>query len=123
VRITGIAAGGDGVGRLADGRAVFVPRTVPGDEVSLRRDIEIHRHFARAEVDAIVTAGPHRARISPLTDAGGASCSSCRTMVSSMRSARWSATRCGASASSTYRIRKSSRRPQRSDIEPRFRWR
>jgi len=60
VRITGIAAGGDGVGRLADGRAVFVPRTVPGDEVSLRRDIEIHRHFARAEVDAIVTAGPHR---------------------------------------------------------------
>lgn len=25
VRITGIAAGGDGVGKLADGRTVFVP--------------------------------------------------------------------------------------------------
>ncbi|MGH7699796.1 MAG: TRAM domain-containing protein, partial [Gemmatimonadales bacterium] len=36
VTITGIAAGGDGVGRLADGRAVFVPRTVPGERVRLR---------------------------------------------------------------------------------------
>ncbi|MGH7630122.1 MAG: TRAM domain-containing protein, partial [Gemmatimonadales bacterium] len=31
VRILRLAAGGDGVGRLADGRAVFVPRTAPGD--------------------------------------------------------------------------------------------
>src|SRR5439155_16783007 len=33
VAITGIAAGGDGVGRLPEGRAVFVSRTAPGDRV------------------------------------------------------------------------------------------
>src|SRR5947207_15004884 len=36
VTITGIAVGGDGVGRLADGRVVFIPRTAPGDRVHLR---------------------------------------------------------------------------------------
>jgi len=30
ITITAIATGGDGVGRLADGRAVFVPRAAPG---------------------------------------------------------------------------------------------
>ena len=63
VTIGGIAAGGDGVGRLADGRAVFVPRTVPGDAVALRRDVELHKSFARGEVSEIVTAGP--ARVTP----------------------------------------------------------
>ena len=33
VRITGIAAGGAGVGRLPDGRAIFVHRTAPGEAV------------------------------------------------------------------------------------------
>jgi 23S rRNA (uracil1939-C5)-methyltransferase len=37
VSIDGIAAGGDGVGRLSDGRVAFVPRTAPGDRV--RADI------------------------------------------------------------------------------------
>ena len=32
VPIHGISARGSGVGRLSDGRAVFVPRTAPGDE-------------------------------------------------------------------------------------------
>ena len=63
VTIAGIAAGGDGVGRLADGRAVFVPRTVPGDSVALRRDVQLHKSFARAEVGEIVAAGP--ARVAP----------------------------------------------------------
>ncbi|HUL04492.1 MAG TPA: methyltransferase [Gemmatimonadales bacterium] len=63
VTIAGIAAGGDGVGRLADGRAVFVPRTVPGDAVELRRDVQLHKSFARGEVSEIVTAGP--ARVTP----------------------------------------------------------
>jgi 23S rRNA (uracil1939-C5)-methyltransferase len=62
VQITAIAAGGDGVGRLADGRAVFVPRTAPGDRVALRAGtVRMHRHFARAEPDALVTSGPGRA--------------------------------------------------------------
>ena len=59
VTITGIAAGGDGVGRLAEGRAVFVPRSASGDKVRLR-GLRLHRTFARADVDEIVTPGPDR---------------------------------------------------------------
>src|SRR3954465_6876418 len=59
--MTGIAVGGDGVGRLSDGRVVFVPRTVPGDRIRLRKDsLQRHRNFARAEVGEIVEAGPGR---------------------------------------------------------------
>lgn len=61
VTITGIAVGGDGVGRMADGRAIFVPRTAPGDRVRLREgSLKLHRTFARAEVGEIVEAGPGR---------------------------------------------------------------
>ena len=61
VTITGIAVGGDGVGRLNDGRAVFIPRTVPGDRIRLREgSLEKHRNFARAELGEIVEAGPGR---------------------------------------------------------------
>ena len=61
VTITGIAVGGDGVGRLADGRAVFVPRAAPGDRVRLRdSSLTLHRNFARAEIGEIVEAGPGR---------------------------------------------------------------
>ena len=61
VTITGIAVGGDGVGKLSDGRVVFVPRTVPGDRIRLRPDsLQRHRNFARAEVGEIVAAGPGR---------------------------------------------------------------
>lgn len=64
VTITGIAAGGDGVGRLADGRAVFVPRTAPGDAVRLDEPtIERHRNFARARAAALVT--PAAERVAP----------------------------------------------------------
>ena len=61
VAITGIAGGGDGVGRLADGRAVFVPRTAPGDQVALEAGrIERRRSFARGRDARIVVAGPDR---------------------------------------------------------------
>ena len=61
VTITGIAVGGDGVGRLADGRVVFVPRTAPGDRIRLREDsLQRHRNFARAELGEIVEAGAGR---------------------------------------------------------------
>ncbi|MGD8600489.1 MAG: TRAM domain-containing protein [Gemmatimonadota bacterium] len=36
VEVRGIAAGGSGVADLPDGRVVFVPRTAPGDRVSIR---------------------------------------------------------------------------------------
>ena len=61
VTITGIAVGGDGVGRLADGRVVFIPRTAPGDRVRLReQSLERHRNYARAAVAEIVQASGGR---------------------------------------------------------------
>ena len=61
VTITRIAVGGDGVGRLSDGRVVFVPRTAPGDRIRLREgSLHRHRNFARAEVGEIVESGPGR---------------------------------------------------------------
>ncbi len=59
VRIERIAAGGDGVGRMADGRTVFVPRTAPGDEVELE-DIRLHARFARAMPGRLAVPGPDR---------------------------------------------------------------
>lgn len=59
VRIARVAAGGDGVGRLADGRTVFVPRTAPGDEVLLR-DVVRHARFARARLAQVVVPSPDR---------------------------------------------------------------
>ena len=61
VTITGIAAGGDGVGRLKDGRAVFVPRTAPGEKVQLRDgSLKLHRTFARAVPGEILEPGSGR---------------------------------------------------------------
>lgn len=59
VRIERIAAGGDGLGHLADGRAVFVPRTAPGDLVELAR-VSRQRSFARAQAGRILEPGPGR---------------------------------------------------------------
>jgi 23S rRNA (uracil1939-C5)-methyltransferase len=59
VHITGIAAGGAGVGRLPDGKAVFVQRTAPGEDVEIRV-IEEKRRWARAEVIAIRTRSSER---------------------------------------------------------------
>jgi len=62
VRIERLAAGGDGVGRLADGRVVFVPRTAPDELVELR-DLRPARRFARGRVARILEPSP--ARIEP----------------------------------------------------------
>ncbi len=59
VTIRGIAAGGEGVGTLADGRTVFVPRTAPGDRVTLH-NLRLHARFARADMAEVVTASPDR---------------------------------------------------------------
>jgi 23S rRNA (uracil1939-C5)-methyltransferase len=53
VEITGIAAGGAGVGRLADGRAVFVHRTAPGELVELRVT-KVKAGWAAAELLRVV---------------------------------------------------------------------
>ncbi|MEO8031483.1 MAG: hypothetical protein ABI765_11565 [Gemmatimonadota bacterium] len=59
IRITAIAAGGDGVGRLADGRAVFVPRTAPGDLIE-PQGLDVRARFARARSARIAEPGPDR---------------------------------------------------------------
>ncbi|WP_405285286.1 23S rRNA (uracil(1939)-C(5))-methyltransferase RlmD [Gaopeijia maritima] len=59
VGIDGIAAGGDGVGRLADGRVVFVPRTAPGDRVSVRT-VRDGGRWLRAEAITFEAHSPHR---------------------------------------------------------------
>ena len=61
VTITGIAVGGDGVGRMSDGRVVFVPRTAPEDRIRPREgSLQRHRNFARADVGEIVQSSPNR---------------------------------------------------------------
>jgi len=59
VRILRLATGGDGVGKLADGRTVFVPRTAPGDRVELT-DLRPARRFARARMGRLLEASPDR---------------------------------------------------------------
>jgi 23S rRNA (uracil1939-C5)-methyltransferase len=59
VTIRGIAAGGDGVASLADGRTAFVPRAAPGDRVRLR-NVRRHARFARADIAIVEEPGADR---------------------------------------------------------------
>jgi 23S rRNA (uracil1939-C5)-methyltransferase len=60
VRIARIAAGGDGVGRLPDGRVVFVPRTAPGDLVEVE-SVRSFGRYARGTLVRILEPAPDRA--------------------------------------------------------------
>jgi 23S rRNA (uracil1939-C5)-methyltransferase len=60
VRILRIAAGGDGVGRLADGRTVFIPRSAPGDLIDPEA-VQLHARFARARIGKVLEPGTGRA--------------------------------------------------------------
>ncbi|HEX6435063.1 MAG TPA: TRAM domain-containing protein [Gemmatimonadales bacterium] len=60
VEILRLAAGGDGVGKLSDGRTVFLPRTAPEDLVQIT-DLREHKRFARARLDRVLRSSPHRA--------------------------------------------------------------
>lgn len=59
LRIDSLATGGEGVGREADGRVVFVPRTAPGDLV-LARLVVSRKRWARGESVELLTPGPGR---------------------------------------------------------------
>ena len=59
VRIERIAAGGDGVGHLADGRTIFIPRAAPGDLVEPVK-VRLHARFARGRLGRLLEAGPDR---------------------------------------------------------------
>ena len=62
LRIDALAAGGDGVGRTAAGRVVFVPRTAPGDRIRARI-AALHPRYARAALEQILEPSP--ARVAP----------------------------------------------------------
>ena len=57
LEITGIAAGGDGVGRT-EGMVVFVPRAAPGDVARVR--LARSKRFARGTLEALEIASPDR---------------------------------------------------------------
>jgi 23S rRNA (uracil1939-C5)-methyltransferase len=59
VQIRALSSTGAGVGNLADGRVVFVPRTAPGDEVLLRITHTKPR-WARGQLRELLTPSPHR---------------------------------------------------------------
>jgi 23S rRNA (uracil1939-C5)-methyltransferase len=59
VRIHSLAYGGDALGRLPDGRVVFVPYALPGEVVKLRIVDEKPRH-ALAELVEVLQASPER---------------------------------------------------------------
>lgn len=59
VRIGSLAYGGDALGRLPDGRVVFVPYTIPGELVKLRL-VEEKSHHAMAALVEILEPSPDR---------------------------------------------------------------
>ena len=59
VRVGNLVYGGDAIGRLADGRAVFVPFAIPGEMVRLRL-IEEKARFTRAELVEVLEPSPMR---------------------------------------------------------------
>jgi 23S rRNA (uracil1939-C5)-methyltransferase len=59
VTLTTLAYGGAALGRLEDGRAVFVPFGLPGERVRLRLTEE-REHFARAAIAEVLEASPER---------------------------------------------------------------
>ena len=72
VTIESIAAGGEGVGRDANGRVVFVPLAAPGDRLRVRV-VEAHARHARGEIDAVLAPGADRVapRCPVFGDCGG----------------------------------------------------
>ncbi|HEY9015794.1 MAG TPA: TRAM domain-containing protein [Gemmatimonadales bacterium] len=59
VRILRLAAGGDGIGRMPDGRTVFVPRTAPDDLVEIG-ELREHKRFVRARLRRVLEPSPNR---------------------------------------------------------------
>jgi tRNA/tmRNA/rRNA uracil-C5-methylase (TrmA/RlmC/RlmD family) len=74
VAVTGVAAGGEGVGRLGDGRAVFVRGALPGERVRITV-AEERKRFARGALVEVVEAAPERvAPPCPQVEAGCGGC-------------------------------------------------
>lgn len=90
VRVHDLSAAGEGVARLADGRAVFVPGTIPGDLARVRVVREKSR-FAHGTLEALLEASPDRRE--PLCPLFGA-CGGCQLQHMAYRAQlAWKGTR------------------------------
>jgi tRNA/tmRNA/rRNA uracil-C5-methylase (TrmA/RlmC/RlmD family) len=74
VVVTGVAAGGEGVGRLADGRVVFVRGALPGERVRTTVADE-RKRFARGALVEVVEAAAER--VAPPCPQVAAGCGGC----------------------------------------------
>jgi len=63
IQIHGLTADGAGVGKLPDGRVLFVPRTAPGDRVWVRVT-ELRKRWGRGELEEVLEGSPDR-RVAP----------------------------------------------------------
>ena len=72
IRVGNLAYGGEAIGRLPDGRAVFIPFAIPGELVQVRL-VEEKPHYARAELNLVLEPSPRRIepRCSHFTTCGG----------------------------------------------------
>ncbi len=59
IRLTNLVYGGECIGRLADGRAVFVPYGLPGELVAIEL-VEEKKRFARGQIVEIIQPSPER---------------------------------------------------------------
>jgi tRNA/tmRNA/rRNA uracil-C5-methylase (TrmA/RlmC/RlmD family) len=75
VHLHGVAHGGQAVGRLPDGRAVFVPYAIPGERVRVRVT-QARRRFARAELLEVLEPSPDRVE-PPCPHFGPGRCGGC----------------------------------------------
>ncbi|MBV9170712.1 MAG: class I SAM-dependent RNA methyltransferase [Chloroflexi bacterium] len=74
VELTDAAFGGESLGRLPDGRVVFVPRTLPGEEALVHVQ-QTRKDFARADVFEIERAAS--GRVAPPCPYFSAGCGGC----------------------------------------------
>ena len=74
VAIERVVAGGEGLGRLSDGRVVFVKGGIPGDVVTIDL-VDERRDWARGTLSKIQTASPQRGE--PTCPARRSGCGGC----------------------------------------------
>ena len=74
VPIERVVAGGEGLGRLSDGRVVFVRGGIPGDLATIEV-VDERRDWARAVIASVEAASPQRG--TPTCPARGAGCGGC----------------------------------------------
>jgi 23S rRNA (uracil1939-C5)-methyltransferase len=72
INLDNAAYGGDTIGRLPDGRAVFVPFGIPGEKVQIQIVLD-KKKFARGELVEVLAPSPSRisARCAHFFDCGG----------------------------------------------------